>query len=40
MDYEGIVFDFLSKIDVLKFMSNFYKIELFNLFGIFDFYDR
>ncbi|AMQ17663.1 ribosome biogenesis/translation initiation ATPase RLI [Thermococcus peptonophilus] len=39
-DYEGTVFDLLSKIDTSKLMSNFYKTELLNPLGIPDLYDR
>ncbi|BAD85220.1 predicted ATPase, RNase L inhibitor homolog [Thermococcus kodakarensis KOD1] len=39
-DYEGTVFDLLSKIDASKLMSNFYKTELLNPLGIPDLYDR
>ncbi|WP_048148067.1 ribosome biogenesis/translation initiation ATPase RLI [Palaeococcus ferrophilus] len=39
-DYEGTVFELLSKIDASKLMSNFYKTELLNPLGIPDLYDR
>jgi len=39
-DYEGTVFELLSKIDAAKLMSNFYKTELLNPLGIPDLYDR
>ncbi|USS40551.1 ribosome biogenesis/translation initiation ATPase RLI [Thermococcus aggregans] len=39
-DYEGTVYELLSKIDAAKLMSNFYKTELLNPLGIPDLYDR
>ncbi|ASJ00549.1 ribosome biogenesis/translation initiation ATPase RLI [Thermococcus gorgonarius] len=39
-DYEGTVYDLLSKIDAAKLMSNFYKTELLNPLSIPDLYDR
>ncbi|MDN5320144.1 MAG: ATP-binding cassette, sub-family er 1 [Thermococcaceae archaeon] len=40
VDYEGTVYELLSKIDAVKLMSNFYKTELLNPLGIPDLYDR
>lgn len=39
-EYEGTVYELLSKIDAAKLMSNFYKTELLNPLGIPDLYDR
>ncbi|NJE07547.1 ribosome biogenesis/translation initiation ATPase RLI [Thermococcus sp. M39] len=39
-DYEGTVFELLSKIDASKLMSSFYKTELLNPLGIPELYDR
>ncbi|EHR77761.1 ATPase [Thermococcus litoralis DSM 5473] len=39
-DYEGTVYELLSKIDAAKLMSNFYKTELLNPLGIPELYDR
>ncbi|MCO6041435.1 ribosome biogenesis/translation initiation ATPase RLI [Thermococcus alcaliphilus] len=39
-DYEGTVYELLSKIDATKLMSNFYKTELLNPLGIPELYDR
>lgn len=39
-DYEGTVYDLLSKIDAAKLMSSFYKSELLNPLGIPELYDR
>ena len=39
-DYEGTVFELLSKVNASKLMSNFYKTELLNPLGIPDLYDR
>ena len=39
-DYEGTVFNLLSKIDASKLMSSFYKSELLNPLGIPELYDR
>ncbi|AIF69035.1 ATPase [Palaeococcus pacificus DY20341] len=39
-EYEGTVFELLSKIDASKLMSNLYKTELLNPLGIPDLYDR
>ncbi|WP_297550550.1 ribosome biogenesis/translation initiation ATPase RLI [Thermococcus sp.] len=39
-DYEGTVYELLSKIDASKLMSSFYKSELLNPLGIPDLYDK
>ena len=39
-DYEGTVYELLSKIDPTKLMSNFYKTELLNPLGIPELYER
>ncbi len=39
-DYEGTVYELLSKIDAGKLMSSFYKSELLNPLGIPELYDR
>ncbi|NJE42065.1 ribosome biogenesis/translation initiation ATPase RLI [Thermococcus sp. GR6] len=39
-DYEGTVYDLLSKIDASKLLSNLYKTELLNPLGIPDLYDK
>jgi len=39
-DYEGTVFELLSKIDASKLLKGFYKTELLNPLGIPDLYDR
>lgn len=39
-DYEGTVFELLSRIDASKLMSSFYKTELLNPLGIPELYDR
>ncbi|KPU62964.1 ATPase [Thermococcus sp. EP1] len=39
-DYEGTVYELLSKIDPAKLMSNFYKTELLNPLGIPELYER
>lgn len=39
-DYEGTVFELLSKIDASKLMSSFYKTELLNPLGIPELYDK
>ena len=39
-DYEGTVYELLSKIDSNKLMSSFYKSELLNPLGIPDLYDK
>ena len=40
VDYEGTVFELLSKIDAGKLMNSFYKTELLNPLGIPDLYDK
>ena len=39
-EYEGTVYDLLSKIDASKLNSNFYKTELLKPLGIIDLYDK
>ena len=39
-DYEGTVYELLSKIDASKLMSSFYKSELLNPLGIPELYDK
>lgn len=40
VDYEGTVYELLSKIDPAKLLSNFYKTELLNPLGLPDLYER